>query len=711
MIVYIINGKTTSVQDAVDYVCDENKTAKKFDEIRSTYQNSPDIQEDMTLEEYYISCEDNFNRALNYIANEDKIGGYISGYLCDPELADEQFRETKRINLERVGKQLKDDMGNYYYHIIQSFPEGLEISDEEVHQCGVELVERLGLYQAVVASHIHPQMDEEGEVHGKCKHNHIIMNSHMYHEFVDPHRPNKMKYNDSKETYAQLQMINDQIAIEHGLPIIMEQDNDRAYSWHESNEINKGKSWKQRVRIDINNAMKVSTDHQSFVKTMEAAGYSLRTGNSKTHGKYIAYTCPDGNHRVRDYTLGRGYTTPDLEAYWDIKKGINEDVSFNKETAENKIENLLANTTEPLFIKFDNKISDRRKKEMRDRNLNIKSTYTNFLPLTSGRKNSSKAELSYFDPISTYEIVNRKQQTLAEVSGAEILEYFNRLYDLERAKEREEEERRKREQEAYYSNPYFIRSATGSPYKVRLWDENGRKRSTIELLIILAIVTIHNENGKWEALTNNPSQTQETLKHPIYAKRDWKIQNMVDTIRVAREEKIDNLKQLETRLDLVGKDISKAKAELRRLTATKNQMEVLHEAIEGYLEVKDICERLQEMPDSPQKTELQVKHAEEIEEYKRHKSLMYRYKISTQEDIADFRERYQQIEKKLPFVEEQLAENKEVYRRLSKLKYNLQLAQNRQYCYGPEYQDIEPEQDRDNNKEQDERSNSNQAKG
>lgn len=236
MIVYIIPGKTKTIQDAVDYVLDENKTAKNFNEFRMECEASPEIQEDMTFEEFFISNADGINRAIQYISNEDKIGGFISGYLCDPTICEDEFKDTKRKNLNRIGKSLNDDTGNYFYHIIQSFPEGLEISDEEVHRCGVELVERLGLYQAVVASHIHPVIDEEGEVHGRCKHNHIIMNSHIYHEFVDKDNPHKIKYHDCKDTYAQLQLINDQIAIEHGLPIIAEPDMDRVYSWFETKE-------------------------------------------------------------------------------------------------------------------------------------------------------------------------------------------------------------------------------------------------------------------------------------------------------------------------------------------------------------------------------------------------------------------------------------------------------------------------------------------
>lgn len=691
MIVYIINGKTPSVQQAIDYVCDDKKTAKSFDEIRSEYDASAEIKEDMSLEEYYLSCEDNINRALNYIANEDKIGGYISGYLCDPELAEEQFRQTKEINLARVGKKLKDDKGNYFYHIIQSFPDGIDISDDEVHQCGLELVERLGLYQAVVTSHIHPAIDEEGEVHGKCKHNHIIINSHIYYELVDPSHPSKMKYNSCKESYAQLQLINDQIAIQHGLPIIVNEEKDHAYSWYENEKINKGKSWKQRVRIDINNAMKTSMDFASFEEAITAAGYKIRNGKSKTHGEYVTYTCPDNNHKVRDYVLGESYTKSQLEAYWDLKKNIADDLIYNNDASENRIERIIGSTSDPLFIKFEKNLSQKRKEKMREHNLNLKNTYTNYFPLNPQTKTYSRAELTYFQPSQTYQITNDEHRIVAEVGGDEILKYFNQLYEQRHREREEERQRRKDELKDYYSNLGFISSATKTPYKVRLWDQNGRRRSTIELIVILAIVTIDKESGKWEPKEPSSLPQQEITRHPIYAKKDWKIQNMLDTIKIAREENVQNPNELEERLNMVGKDTSKAKAEVRRLTAAQNKMEVLYEAIEGYEEVRAVCEKIYALPDGAEKTKLQQQYANEIDDYKRYKSVMYRHKVTSDEEKQDFLERYQTIKDKLQSAEKEAEKCKEEYRQLSKLKYNLQLAQNKQYCYGPEY--IEPEQE------------------
>ncbi len=683
MIVWIINGKTKSVREALEYISDESKTAKNFDESRIEQEFFPEVNESTTYEEFFYSSTTGINRALKYVWNDNKIGGYISGYLCEPTTAEMAFKITKNINLRRVGKTIEEDDGHYFYHIIQSFPEDLDISDDEVHQCGIELVERLGLYQAVIASHIHPTIDEkEHRVRGKCKHNHIILNSHIYHKFVDPTNPHKMKYNNCTKTYEELRCINDQIAIEHGLPIIMNPDKDRSRSWYESNAISEGNSWKQRIRSDISGAMKNASDLDSYLEIMGAIGYQFRQGYSQKYGAYIVYTRLDGKETVRDFRLGQGYTVAELNAYWELQRKINEGFTEEQPAAENRIGALLNTTSEPLFIKLVLKMSQRRKRERIRQNLNIKSSYTHYFPLSAETKTKGNAELTYFDALKTYEIVNQQHQTMMEVEGAELLAYFNRLRKIEMEKEKkQQEENKKKQTQEYYCRPDFWDSRHNRPYRVGMYDKFGRKRTIIELLAMLAIVVIKNECDKWMA-NSDPSFSQVVQRHPIYAKRDWKIQNMVDIISLANAENVRTLGNVEEKLNSVGKDLAKARAEHGRLTTAKNRMDILNDAILVYKEVKLICEEIYSMPDGPEKAKMQEKYAGEIKEYKESKSVMYRHEVSSESDIADFIVRHQNICEKIPVAEAYMKEKKEEYRRLCKLRYNIQLAQNKNYCFG-----------------------------
>ena len=98
------------------------------------------------------------------MSNTDKVKGkYVSGYMCNVNKAKESFLWTQSVMKQLYPNKRTD--GNIAYHIVQSFPQDIDISDEEVHQCGIELVKKLGKYQAYICSHVHPEIDEDGVVH------------------------------------------------------------------------------------------------------------------------------------------------------------------------------------------------------------------------------------------------------------------------------------------------------------------------------------------------------------------------------------------------------------------------------------------------------------------------------------------------------------------------------------------------------------------
>lgn len=695
--IWPIKAKYGSMQKnlkaSVDYINDTEKLAKtkKGQDLQLEYENlSEEEKETQSWEEFVINNEDNFNRVISYAANEDKTDGYISGYLCDPEQAVEEFIETKKTNLARVGKTLKDDTGNHAYHLVQSFPEELNISDEEVHRCGQELLERLGKYQGIVCSHIHPVIDEDEEVHGKCKHNHIIINSHIHQDFIDTKNPEKMKYNDCKKTYALLQLYNDQIGIEHGLPIIVSPDRNKNYSWYETEENNKGKSWKARVNQDIANSMRVSNNFEEYKTIMEDAGYSLREGNSQQHGHYITYTTPNGK-KVRDYILGEISSYEQLLTYWEIKNNLAEEIQKNTRTTnKNAIQTILGNTEGQIFINIKRSLSIGRKNKLAEQGKPVKEHYNYHFPIPTEYDINLESEKTYFGTQETYEIFNDKNQVIATVSGADVLNYYRILED-------EHNRNKPHLENEYYTNPNFLRRNTDKTYRIPKYDETGRPRNTVELICILAIVILNKEE---EYLgVSEDDLIPEQKNDPLYAGRSLKLENMVNTLRIAREENIQTPGDIENRLNAVGKDVSKAKAEVRRLTQATNKMSFLKGSIEQYQAVKELCDNIINMPEGPEKEAMKTRHKEKIEQYKQAKAAMYRHKINSDEQIPEFEERYSEMSKKLLLAEEKLTDVKEDYRRLSKLRYNIQLAQNKQYVYGPGY--TEPQrQDRDQSKEE-----------
>ena len=103
------------------------------------------------------------DKAIEYICNPDKTDQnlYISSFACSPETAVLDFKYT----LDHTHDCRNPHNTNKAFHLIQAFSPG-EVSYEEAHQIGKELADRLldGKYSYVLTTHI-----DKGHVH-----NHLI---------------------------------------------------------------------------------------------------------------------------------------------------------------------------------------------------------------------------------------------------------------------------------------------------------------------------------------------------------------------------------------------------------------------------------------------------------------------------------------------------------------------------------------------------------
>lgn len=103
------------------------------------------------------------DKAIEYICNPDKTDQnlYISSFACSPETAVLDFKYT----LDHTHDCRDPHNTNKAFHLIQAFSPG-EVSYEEAHQIGKELADRLleGKYSYVLTTHT-----DKGHVH-----NHLI---------------------------------------------------------------------------------------------------------------------------------------------------------------------------------------------------------------------------------------------------------------------------------------------------------------------------------------------------------------------------------------------------------------------------------------------------------------------------------------------------------------------------------------------------------
>jgi len=661
-------GGIKGIINSVNYISDVDKCLTKEKDMDIAY-----LYNDDRSDYSYINKDEDFSRVISYMANDDKTQGkYISAYMCNEETVVEDFLNTQTKYKD------KKIAGNVAFHLVQSFPEGLDISDEEVHQCGMELVKKIGKHQALICSHVHPVMDDEGELRGKCKHNHILINAYMMKDKIDPEHPDIIKYHDNKTSYLQLQIWNDEIALEHGFPIIRNPETERKYSWKETNEINKGLSWKEQVRNDIDWIKQKTNNWPQFVKEMNLQGYQIKDG---VHTTYIA---PDGRHRVRGKTLGDRFIKENILQYWKIKDEIKSEVLYQLDDKHKyTLKDIISNTNSHLHIDIP-----------LGGNLNPKrSTFP--LPLDKKILNQDAID-SYFDINTYYEIKNENNQIIDSVQGIELHDYFTEILKSENERikqktwwESEREKRRyqkikeqERKEKQYYSNNKFKNTNTNQVYKISIYDKNGRLKTDLELIFTLAYIVIHAEQGRWE-----PREVpQEHVKDAYFGPPAWKAQNMMDSLQIAREEGLDNQFDIEARLNTTGAALSRARAAVRRNEKIKNKMESLQQAISEYEDTQYYVQKIFDLPENDYKLHELHDNKDIIEKYTNAKRIMHMHKVETQADISDFKKRYLQVEKNIEISQQLLDEKKDEYSRLKKLQYNTSLAQDVRYCYGPEYE-------------------------
>ena len=144
------------------------------------------------------------NKAIDYICNPEKTDDqiYISSFACSPETAALDFKYTLDHTTEQSFSD-GQDRENKAFHLIQAFAPG-EVSYEEAHAIGKELADKLlgERYSYVLTTHI-----DKGHIH-----NHLI--------FCAADNIDYKHYHDCKKSYWNIRSLNDKLCQEHGLSVI-----------------------------------------------------------------------------------------------------------------------------------------------------------------------------------------------------------------------------------------------------------------------------------------------------------------------------------------------------------------------------------------------------------------------------------------------------------------------------------------------------------
>ena len=156
----------------------------------------------------------------------------------------------------------------------------------------------------------------------------------------------------------------------------------------------------------------------------------------------------------------------------------------------------------------------------------------------------------------------------------------------------EEKKKRIRAQEDKLRYYTVTNRRTGRPYSTSLYDEHGRRRSTLELLFMLSATVLRAEAEPSWRTQASASQGEQA----IYAPRNWNVQRMIDSIQIAREENIQTPAQIDDRIRSVGMAYGKTKRSLERSEYRSEEQKTRLE--EEYEALKKRYHRLKELQES-----------------------------------------------------------------------------------------------------------------
>lgn len=224
MKIWPIKGR---VDSPLSYVANEMKTANpRWD--KSNLQNLTDV--------------------MHYAADSEKTEKqfFVTGINCSPEIARDQFVTVK--------KQFNKEGGIVAYHGYQSFAED-EVTPEQAHAIGVEFAKRVWGedYQVIVATHLNTNHF----------HNHFVVNSVSFKHG---------KRCRAKQWY-ELNKINDEICLAHGLSII-EKPEGKQLPYPLYREEKSGGSTRMIVaRKAVDEAIAASSNMKEFEMALKSMGY------------------------------------------------------------------------------------------------------------------------------------------------------------------------------------------------------------------------------------------------------------------------------------------------------------------------------------------------------------------------------------------------------------------------------------------------------
>lgn len=252
---------------------------------------------------------------LNYTMQDKKTvtdgKKFVSGINCIPASAYTEFRSTKRL----YGKE----DGRLFYHFVQSFPVGENITPETAHEIALKFAsesDKLKGFEIVVSTHC-----DRDHIHS-----HFVMNS------VNTETGKKFHINENEIELMMKE--SDRIIQQYGLSVLPSQPKKqkvKPMSDREYRSADNGQSWKLRLAMTIDDAMKFAVSREHFIELMALEGYGVNWTDER---KYITYTTPDGFKCRANKLHEEKYLKGNMENEFRIRKEITAGIERAGQTAD-----------------------------------------------------------------------------------------------------------------------------------------------------------------------------------------------------------------------------------------------------------------------------------------------------------------------------------------------------------------------------------------
>ncbi len=277
---------------------------------------------------------ESLGNVIAYCAQEYKTSykgnRLISGINCLPETAMKEFIATK--------KKFNKTDGMQYYYAVQSCEDNLNISPLLAHQMAREWAEKCyPNHEVYVATHL-----DTDNIHS-----HIVINS--------VNMKTGRKIHQSTKELNEMRKVNDELCIKYGLPVCVPKQKQKVkpLKAKEYYVMDSGKSWKMKMILSIEYAMRRAKTKQQFIDKMDKLGYEMRWTDTRKNITYIEKANP--NHKCRDNNLHQEkFLKEKMEEEFEIRERLSslerEEQTLDFHYGESNISN---DSRERLLESFD----------------------------------------------------------------------------------------------------------------------------------------------------------------------------------------------------------------------------------------------------------------------------------------------------------------------------------------------------------------------